>query len=260
MDAPELEILDIKPPSDLKKIETHPNYFQLPCCSIHVAPPKSGKGICIMNQLLNPAFNLFEKLDQVHLYSPTATSGDPSFRHFVELNKGRIYSEYSDKHLRKILDNQLSYPKNKRPSIAIIFDDIGTFVGVHKNSLLFSLSSNYRHFGIELLYYCVQKFRQLPPIVRSCVDYALISRCKNKKELDDMESEIGHKYDGQFALLLNQATAKPYSFLYLRLNHNPSEAFECFTRKIYTAKSIGFLDIEHDSLNHKKSVVDEEKD
>ena len=262
MDYEDLEIYPIQPPKEEKKIKHHPDYFDLNtgALTVHIAKPKSGKGVCCVNQLLNPAFDLLNKLDQVHIYSPTAKH-DATWRHVVEVNGDRIYENYSDKHLRNILENQLRYPKNKRPTIAIIFDDIATFPNINKNSLLFGLASNYRHFfNGGLLYYCVQQFKQIPPIVRASMDFCLISRVTNRKELDDLEFEIGGKYDNQFRNLLEQATSKPYAFLYLRLNDNPSTAFQNFTKKIYTAKQTGFLEVDHGKISDKKEDTDDEEE
>ncbi len=262
MDYEDLEIYPIQPPKQDKKIKHHPDYFDLNtgALTVHISKPKGGKGVCCVNQLLNPAFDLINKLDQVYIFSPTAKSGDESWRFVVEINGDRIYEEYTDKKLRNILDNQLRYPKDKRPNISIIFDDIGTFPNLNKNSLLFKIAGSYRHYGIKLLYYCVQQFKQIPPIVRASMDYALISRTTNEKEIMDMEFEMGSKYDKQFRKLLTQATTKPYSFLYLRLNDNPSTAFENFTKKIYTAKQPGFLEVDHGKISDKKEDSDDEEE
>ena len=166
-----LEILPIKKPVDDDTIKLHPDYFELPCCAVHVAKSKSGKGVIQVNELLNPNFDLMNKLDVVHIYSPTAKSGDVSWRHVVEQSSETIYSEYSDKHLRSILDSQLQFPKSSRPKIGIIFDDIACFSNITKNSLLWKLSTQYRHYGIYYLKYLVQQWKMLLPVVRANMDY-----------------------------------------------------------------------------------------
>ncbi len=258
----DLNIYPIKPPEEENLIQHHPDYFDLNtgALTVHIAKPKSGKGVCCVNQILNPAFNLIEKLDLIHIYSPTAKSGDATWRHVVEQIPETIYSEYSDKHLRTILDSQLTFPKNSRPKIAVFFDDIGTFPNLNKNSLLFKISGSYRHYGIKLLYYCVQQFKQITPIVRASMDYALISRTTNEKEIGDMEQEMGCKYDKKFRKLLDKATSKPYSFLYLRLNDQPSTAFQNFTTKIYTAKQPGSLNVNFGEIPNGKEKKDDEED
>ena len=256
-----LEILPIKKPIHDDTIQLHPDYYTLPACIAHVAKSKSGKGVIQVNELLNPNFGLMDKLDVIHIYSPTAKSGDITWRHVVEQAEETIYSDYSDAHLRSILQSQLSFPKNERPKIGVIFDDIACFPNINKNSLLWKLSTQYRHYGIYYLKYLVQQWKMLTPVVRANLDYLLISRTTNQKEVADMESEVASKYDGetQFRKLLVSATKKPYSFLYLRLNDQPSTAYENFTKKIYTAKALGQLEVDFGNMNMKEPTSEEDK-
>ena len=258
-----LDIYPVKPPPMENTIDCHPDYYDLNqgSCVVHVAKSKSGKGVCCVNQILNPAFDLANKLDIIHIYSPTAKSGDISWRHVVEQMSETIYSEYSDSHLKSIIDEQLKYPKNSRPRIAVIFDDIGALPNITKNSLLWKLSTMYRHAGIKLLYYMIQQFKMVMPIVRANMDYCLISRTTNEKEVQDMSNEISSKYDGdkQFRKLLVKATSQPYHFLYLRLNDQPATAFDCFNKKIYTAKMLGSLDVDFGNLRVNEKDADENK-
>lgn len=255
-----LDILPIKPPKQVSFIDHHPDYFDLNAgsCVVHVAKSKSGKGVSLVNQILNPAFDLYNKLDIIHIYSPTAKSGDPTWRHVVEQMPETIYTDYSDKHLQSILDEQLRFTKSQRPNIMIVFDDIGGLPNINKNSLLWKLSTMYRHYNIKCLYYCIQQFKQIMPIVRANMDYLLISRTTNEKEVQDMSNEINSKYDGdkKFRQLLIHATKTPYHFLYLRLNDAPSTAFENFTHKIYTAKMLGSLDVDFGNMSVKTDESD----
>jgi hypothetical protein len=255
-----LEILPIKKPTFDDTIKMHPDFYELPACAVHVAKSKSGKGVVEVNCLLNPNFDLLGKLEAVHIYSPTAKSGDITWRHVVEQTGETIYPEYTDKHLRSILDSQLQFSKKDRPKIGIIFDDIGAFGNITKNSLLFKLSTQYRHYGIYYLKYIVQQWKMVPPMVRANIDYLLVSRTTNEKEVSDIEEEVASKYDGakQFRKLLLQATKKPYSFLYLRLNDQPSTAYENFTKKIYTAKALGQLEVDFGGFSDKPETINEE--
>ena len=256
-----LEIIPIKKPKVDDTIKLHKDFYELPCCCVHVAKSKSGKGVVEVNCLLNPNFDLLNILDTVHIYSPTAKAGDSTWRHIVEQTGDTIYSEYSDKHLRSILDSQHSFIKSERPKIGIIFDDIGGFPNITKNSLLFKLSTQYRHFNIYYLKFIVQQFKMVSPMVRANMDYLLVSRTTNEKEVQDMEQEVASKYDGakQFRKLLAQATQKPYSFLYLKLNEQPSTAYENFTKKIYTAKALGSLEVDFGPLSGSEKPDEEDK-
>jgi len=254
----DLSILPIKPLENEDQIDVHPDFFDLNTgsCVCHIGKPKTGKSVIINNLLMNPNINLIEKLDIVHVYSPTAKS-DTTWRFACDQIPDTIYSSYSDAHLQSILDSQMSMSKSCRAKIAIIFDDFLSFHGLNKNSLMFKLASNYRHYGIKLLYFATQKFKSVPPLLRACIDYALISKTTNAKEIEDMDFELGSKYDNKFKSLLSQATNIPYSFLYLKLNSQPAEAFQTFTKKIYTAKSHSYVDIDFPELP-EKSKKDED--
>mgnify|MGYP000150121779 CR=1 FL=1 len=171
----DLSILPIKPLENEDQIDVHPDFFDLNTgsCVCHIGKPKTGKSVIINNLLINPNINLIEKLDIVHVYSPTAKS-DTTWRFACDQIPDTIYSSYSDSHLQSILDSQMSMPKSCRPKIAIFFDDFLSFPNLNKNSLMFKLASNYRHFGIKLLYFATHKFKSVPPLLRSCLDYCWI--------------------------------------------------------------------------------------
>lgn len=256
-----LDIFQVTPPPKINKIDHHPDMFDLNqgSCVVHLGKSKAGKGVTILNILKAPQFAVMEKLELCYLYSPTAKGGDPTFRHLVEEIPDQIFGTYSDAHLQSILDAQLAIPKDRRPSIILIFDDIAGLPNINKNSLLWKLATCYRHYNIKCLYYMVQMYKQLPPIVRANMDYLLISRCTNAKEVQNMSDEVSSKFDGdkQFRKLLAQATKEPYHFLYLRLNDVPCKAFECFNKHIYTSTELGCLSVDFESTNIKS--VDDEK-
>jgi len=252
----DLSILPIKPLDD-NDIQLDPRFFKLPCVSLHVAPPKSGKSVIINNILMNPNFDLINKLDIVYVFSPTARS-DSTWRFTVEQIGDTIFDSYSDKKLRDILEAQNTFTKKERPRIGIIFDDFLSFPNLTKNSLMFSLATNYRHYGIYWCHYASQKFKAVPPVLRACLDYCLVGKISNQKEVEDLNFEVGYKFNNQFKRLLNKATSKQYSFLYLKLNHSPPEAYECFNNLIYTAKGNNGLDVDFKALPDGKKMDDEE--
>lgn len=255
-----LDIHQVKPPPKINRIDHHPDYFDLNAgsCVVHLGKSKAGKGNTLVNQLKSPAFGLMEKMDLVYMYSPTAKGGDPTWRHICEEIPDQIFGTYSDSHLQSLLDAQLEIPKDRRPTMVLIFDDIAGLPNINKNSLLWKLATCYRHYGIKLLYYCIQMYKQVMPIVRANTDYLLISRTTNEKEVQNISDEVSSKFDGdkQLRKLLNQATKEPYHFLYLRLNDAPCKAFDCFNKHIYTSKELGSMDVEFDnitSIPEKKS-------
>tara|TARA_R110000772_G_scaffold111119_2_gene214874 strand:+ start:3022 stop:3798 length:777 start_codon:yes stop_codon:yes gene_type:complete len=234
----DLTILPIKAPILEKKINCPECFFDINggACVLDIAAPRQGKTTRICNYFQNPNF-LMGKLDAIYIYSSTITNGDATARFLLDQYGETIYSEYSDKHLQTIIDYQDQIPKAQRPNIAIVFDDFIAFHNLRKNSLMFKIASSYRHHNIKLLYYSTQLYKAVPNIVRQSINYAIISSNANNKEVEKMAEEMGARYGNvdKFKSLLNQATKKPYSFLYLDLYGKPAKAYSNFTDLIYTA-------------------------
>ena len=120
-----------------------------------IAPPKSGKSVLISNLFLRASF-FKDKFDKIYIFSTTACNGDNSCRFLVEDDDVKIFSSYSNKMLQDILDYQESFDVEDRPRISIVFDDFLSFPALKRNSLMFTLASMYRHYGIKLLVYSSQ--------------------------------------------------------------------------------------------------------
>lgn len=234
----DLTILPLRSLNNIKKININENFFDINggACVLDVAPPRSGKTTRITNYFLNNNF-LSGKLDAVYIYSSTLTNGDDSGAYLMDKYGDTIYSEYSDAHLKSIIDFQDSFIKSERPNIAIIFDDFIGFDKVRKNSYLFRLSSEYRHHNIKLLMYSCQLFRFVPSMVRQNINYAVIGQTANKKEIQKMAEELGARYgdEKQFIKLLKEGTRGRFDFLYLDLYGSPAKAYRNFNELIYSA-------------------------
>ena len=237
----DLTVLPIKPPPITQTIDHDPRLPDLSngSCVLHISPPRGGKTTTICNLLLNP--NMFrDKFESVYVFSSTMTNGDASARHILEEWPETVFSEYSDNMLQSILDYQASFPKDERPPICIIFDDFLAF-RLPQNSLAFKLASSFRHYGIALLYYSSQLYKSVPTVVRQCAHYFLTGQNHNKAEVRKMAEEMSGRFGGEdnFASLLEQATQRPYSFLYLDLYSRPATAYENFNNVIWQGPTNG---------------------
>ena len=147
----------------------------------------------------------------------------------------------AEEDLYRILEYQSSFPvdpvtgASERPHIAIIFDDVISWIGapLKRTSIVFSVASSYRHYGIGLCMWLTQRYRALPQIIRSTVGYALIHSISNTKELDAMSEELWQRFPDEkrgFTKALAHATKdSKYHFLYLRLLENQPSWFSNFT-------------------------------
>jgi len=238
----DLTILPVKPREHEQKVDIHPNLPDINkgCCIIDIAKPRGSKTTRLVNYLQNPNFYQ-NKFDCVYIYSSTMSNGDDTARFLYDEFGDTIYSEYSDSHLQSILDYQDSIPKPDRPRIALIFDDFIAFPNIHRNALMFKIASSYRHHNIMLLLYNTQQMKYLPPIVRSCANYVILSQNSNMKQVEQLAEEYGNTYGTEkFKELFADATSAPYGFLYLDLygftgeTNNP-KAYQNFTKLLYEA-------------------------
>jgi len=238
----DLTILPIKPRESDKKVKIHPHLPDINkgCCMIDVAKPRSGKTARLVNYLQNPNFYQ-DKFDAVYVYSSTMSNGDDTARFLYDEFGDTIYSEYSDDHLQSILDYQDSIPKENRPRIALIFDDFIAFNNLKRTALMFKIASSYRHHNIMMLLYNTQQMKYLPPIVRACANYVILSQNSNLKQVEQLSEEFGNIYGSdKFKDLFAEATGEPYGFLYLDLygftgtSNNP-KAYKNFTNLLYEA-------------------------
>ncbi len=238
----DLTILPIKPRETDQIVKIHPHLPDINkgCCIIDVAKPRSGKTARLVNYLQNPNFYQ-DKFDAVYIYSSTMSNGDDTARFLYDEFGDTIYSEYSDSHLQGILDYQDSIPKESRPRIALIFDDFIAFNNLKRNALMFKIASSYRHHNIMLLLYNTQQLKYLPPIVRACANYVILSQNSNLKQVEQLSEEFGNIYGtDKFKDLFADATSEPYGFLYLDLygftgSSNNPKAYKNFTKLLYNA-------------------------
>ena len=83
--------------------------------------------------------------------------------------------------------------------------------------------------------------KYIPPIVRSCCNYVILSQNSNVKQVEALSEEYGGTYGNEiFKELFSKATNIPYGFLYLDLygftgNNNNPKAYSNFDKLLYEA-------------------------
>jgi len=78
--------------------------------------------------------------------------------------------------------------------------------------------------------------RSLSPVIRSNTTHAIICKQQSDNELNKIVEEYAPMYKGEknFRALYQQAiNYEPYSFLYLKLDENPAEAYISFFKRIH---------------------------
>ena len=83
--------------------------------------------------------------------------------------------------------------------------------------------------------------KYLPPIVRACANYVILSQNSNLKQVEQFSEEYGNVYGVEkFKEIYAEATSIPFGFLYLDLygftgNNNKPKAYQNFTKLLYEA-------------------------
>ena len=239
-----LEVRPIQPPKVVgKQYEAHPNLpdvnkcFNLLICS----PPGSGKSVIISNLVQNPAFGFADAFgDNVYVFSSTCAHGDPSMRFLHDRYRATVWSDYSDVTLQSIVNHQASYPKENRPKALVVFDDFLSFQEP-KQSLMFQLSSSYRHWNLCLIF-SSQLYKGVPPLVRQTCTDLLMHRNANAKERLKVAEEMSHRFGGPdaFDKLWTTATSESrHHFMYCQLYTQKARAFKNFTELMYESTDDG---------------------
>ena len=234
----DLTIREIQPDPDRMDIG-RPIHENLPdvatgALGLMVAPVKSGKSTIITNLLLNENFYK-DIFDQVYIISNTIQNDNTS-RFLKQAFPGTIYSEYSDKLIQSIIDQQLSFKdKKQRPIIALILDD---FIGISDRSLVYKLASRYRHYGIGLLLFSSQVFKGVPPIVRTNLTFAILGKNSNAREMNKITEELGSAFGGDknFKYLCKHVWRTPYAFVYINYTENPPTMYDRFNEMVWDGK------------------------
>ena len=234
----DLSIKEVVPDPDRMDIGRvlHPNLPDIStgALGLMVAPVKSGKSTIITNLLLNHNFYR-DCFDQVHIISNTIQNDNTS-RFLKESFPGTVYGEYSDRIIQAIIDQQLSYKNKKdRPIIALILDD---FVGIPRGSLVYKLASRYRHYGIALLMFSSQVFKEVHPLVRSNMTFSILGKNSNAREMAKITEELGNSFgsDENFKRLCKHIWKEPYAFVHIDHTQNPVHAYSSFMRKVWDGK------------------------
>ena len=194
-----------------------------------LASVRSGKSVCACNLLCNSNFYR-DCFDAVYVFSSTINQ-DSTGRKIKEMFPNTCYDTFDENRLQKIIDYQAQQDPDERESIAIILDDLPNYL--KPKSLFFTLSSNYRHFGIGLLLYSQQAYKQVSPIVRSNLTNFIIGTI-NQSQLDLVAKDFGEQFAGieNFKKYYRLAVPERFNFLYGRLDQYPAILHKAFDEKI----------------------------
>jgi hypothetical protein len=226
---------DIKP-IKIKEYEVkqskYPHVGKLPIRSLLIGPSGSGKTVLLQNLILDIYKDCFAR---IYIFSPSIDV-DASWtpvKHYIEhdmkvKNKPEepiYFDHYNPEALNKIIQTQHKVTEfmkknghKKLYQILVVVDDFADEPAFTRQSkLLHALFTRGRHNSISTIV-STQKWSALAPIIRVNAVELFIYRLRNYKDIECYLDELSALYDKKTLLdLYNEATSKPYSFLYIKL-------------------------------------------
>lgn len=206
-----LQILPVKT-FENRSIKSIPYPLQQPnFLMIIVGPCRSGKGVYLMNILLNKNLGYRDYFDNIIYISPTLPSDKTGKILYKDDDITKITDnlEHLNDILRVIVEDQ---KESSEESLLVVIDDCLGMLGSN-GSYFSTLCSKYRHYNMSIIV-TTQNFRSVPLICRSNASAYVLFKSHNKKEIEKLDDELGGMFPS-FLDLYKKATDKKYSFLYL---------------------------------------------
>lgn len=198
------------------------------------APPKSGKTNCLVNMLLNPAFDWVNKFDKIIWISPSILT-DKTAKPVLEIandednplsEKIKIFTgddiDNIDELIKLIIEEQ---DENPEQETLVILDDC---LGKMKNNSFSRLYTRYRHKNISMLAIS-QMFKGFDVTSRACASGLILYKTHNAKEREKIIEELAGYPDSND--YYDEATNKKHNFLWV--NNETKQLWHNFEECLY---------------------------
>jgi len=131
------------------------------------------------------------------------------------------------------MKEQAQYDRDKRPSYALILDDILTQDFSKSNAVSF-FSTRFRHY-IDFYLISTQSFRAVSGMIRNNANSVFICRQQNKMELEKIAEEYGGMVGGKenFMKYYKEIHTQPFQVMYLDLQSNPARILRNFEQVVW---------------------------
>lgn len=223
-----LKVKDLEEDSRFSGIHDH--LPKMPCLALLIGSVRSGKSNLLVNFFCNDSFykGMF---DTVRIISTTLGTD----------NKGQLLNEYfdcedhyEDYMIDAIKQEQSMYPRDERPSYALVLDDVLTQDFSKSNGVSF-FATRFRHY---IDFYCIatQSFRAVSGLIRNNANSIFICRQQNQKELFKISEEYSATVGGHdnFIKLYKEIHKIPYQVMYLDLQSNPARILRNFEEVLWS--------------------------
>jgi len=191
-----------------------------PCTSIYCGLSKSGKSTLLKDTLTDPKL-MKGYFHTIVMWSPTADA-DSTITSALDLPDENIKTNFTEDDLLEVIDQQRELIKQKGYNkvaktnrMCFIFDDCIARQRFLRSQTIIDLCATVRHLLISV-YFLMQSYRM---VARSCrINFRGIAFfASNRAETDTLcEEECPASLrNREFRELIHEATAEPYSFLFI---------------------------------------------
>ena len=221
------KVKDVDP--DTRFADIHENLPSMPALVLLIGSVRTGKSNLLVNLFCNESFYK-GKFDTVKFISTTLHTD----------NKGQLLSKYFDCEdhyddwmIQAIKDEQSMYPREDRPSYALVLDDVLTQDFSKSNAVSF-FATRFRHF-IDMYIISTQSFRSVSGLIRNNANAILILRQQNAREIEKISEEYSSMVGGKdnFMRLYKEIHKENYQIMYLDLTKNPARVLRNFEEVLY---------------------------
>ena len=235
-----LDVLPVRPPPDeadedaaqRARLDALPDPLpRLPFLWILMGSVRSGKSVFISNAIRRWYAKVFARV----IYCSPTVENDASLWHLlhdddVAIITGDRLSKLDDV-VAALVTAKMADPVDAKAHWLIVLDDC---LGLLKpGGFVTHFATRYRHSRVSLLVSC-QQLRALPPTIRANASAYSIWRSTNGRERAKLDEEFGEVIP-HFLALYDDATAKPYHFLFVDLRR--LRAFANLTTLMYDSSS-----------------------
>ena len=223
-------VLKVKDPvEDSRFADIHPNLPQMPCLGLIIGSVRSGKSNLLVNMFCNEMFykGLFDTVKIISNTLHTDNKGQMLAKYFD------CEDSYSDWMIEAVKQEQSMYPREERPSFALVMDDILTQDFSKSNAVSF-FSTRFRHY-IDLYLITTQSFRAVSGMIRNNANAVFVLRQQNMMELEKIAEEYSGMVGGKenFLKLYKTIHKEPYQIMYIDLQSNPSRVLYNFEKVLW---------------------------
>ncbi len=223
-------VLKVKDPvEDSRFSDIHPNLPQMPCLGLIIGSVRSGKSNLLVNLFCNDSFykGMFDTVKIISNTLHTDNKGQMLAKYFD------CEDRYEDWMIEAVKQEQSMYPREERPSFALVMDDILTQDFSKSNAVSF-FSTRFRHY-IDLYLITTQSFRAVSGMIRNNANAVFVLRQQNMMELEKIAEEYSGMVGGKenFLKLYKTIHAKPYQIMYIDLQSNPSRVLYNFEKVLW---------------------------